>query len=95
MPKNEEALLQTGIGVSSRHFKKAVDRNRIKRLMREAWRLQKNELQESLIKNNKTISVFILYTGKELPAYNLVFEKFTNIINRLIKITDANPQVYP
>ncbi len=95
LPQNEEALLQTGIGVSSRHFKKAVDRNRIKRLMREAWRLQKNQLQEALNKHNKTMSVFILYNGKELPDYILVFEKFTHIINRLIKITDANTEVHP
>ena len=86
--------MQAGIGVSSRNFKKAVDRNRIKRLMREAWRLQKNKLEESLQHKNKTMSVFILYSGKELPEYSVVFEKFTTIINRLIKITDANTEVH-
>ena len=95
LPKNEAAVMQAGIGVSSRNFKKAVDRNRIKRLMREAWRLQKNKLEESLQHKNKTMSVFILYNGKELPPYSIVFEKFTTIINRLIKITDANTEVHP
>jgi ribonuclease P protein component len=35
------ARLQVGVGVSARNFKKAVDRNRIKRLLRECYRLNK------------------------------------------------------
>src|ERR1043166_5363776 len=38
--------LQFGAAVSAKNFKRAVDRNRIKRLTREAYRLQKNQLQE-------------------------------------------------
>jgi ribonuclease P protein component len=89
LPENKHALLQTAVGVSSRNFKKATDRNRIKRLMREAWRLQKNKLHDHLLEQNVQLSVFILYIGKELPEYELVFEKTGNIINRLIKFTDA------
>ena len=57
--------------------------------MREAWRLQKNTLQEQLQEQNKQLSVFILYLGKELPEYELVYEKTGVIINRLIKLTHA------
>jgi ribonuclease P protein component len=85
LPQNHQATLQAGVGVSSRFFKKATDRNRIKRLMRESYRLQKNILQTYLSEEKRSLSVFILYTGKEIPPYELVYEKTGVIISRLIK----------
>jgi ribonuclease P protein component len=81
---------QFGVGVSSKNFKRAVDRNRIKRLTREAWRLQKTDpvatgLKEWLKTSNKQLDVFFIYTGKEVPAYKLVFEKVRVVIEKLIK----------
>ena len=84
------APLQTGFAVSSKNFKKAVDRNRIKRLMREAYRLQKSDLQYHLQQQQKQLAVFIIYVGNELPEYELIFEKTTHVVNRLIKISNEN-----
>ena len=77
--------VQFGVGVSSRNFKKAVDRNRIKRLIREAWRLQNAELKEKLKEVNKQLCVFFIYTGKELPDYNFVVNKIQGSIKKLAK----------
>ena len=78
--------LQAGFSTSTRNFKKAVDRNRIKRLMRECYRLQKNSLQTELEENHKNLAVFFIYTGKELPEYSLVFDKIGSALERLEKM---------
>lgn len=77
--------LQCAFSVSKRYFKKAVDRNRIKRLMREAYRLQKNELQTRLNEQKQSLHVFIMFTGNELPQYDVVFTKMGNVVKKLLK----------
>jgi len=89
-PHNEKAILQAGVGVSNKNFKKAVDRNRVKRLMREAYRLQKKELHDELQQQGGSMSVFFLYQGKDLPVYKDVFEKMGTAIKRLIKLSHEN-----
>ncbi|HEX6168220.1 MAG TPA: ribonuclease P protein component [Chitinophagaceae bacterium] len=82
--------LQFGVGVSNRNFKRAVDRNRIKRLTREAWRLQKNELNEQVKKTQKQLNVFFIYTGKELPDFTTVKDKVAVALKKLaVKIDES------
>jgi len=81
--QNDDAPLQFGVAVGTRQFKKAVDRNRIKRLMREAYRLQKNELKELLIGKQKSLALFVIYTGKTIPDYPFVFEKMGKVLQKL------------
>jgi len=88
---NKKELLQFGVGVSSRNFKKAVERNRIKRLTREACRLQKNELKDKLTAVDKGLSIFLIYTGKELPEFDLVKQKVAVALKKLIILVDEIP----
>jgi ribonuclease P protein component len=80
--------VQAAFSASSKNFKRAVDRNRVKRLMRECYRLQKKQLYEVNAKNNLQVAVFFIYTSKELPEYKMLYEKMSVILQRLIKIID-------
>jgi len=82
--------LQFGVGVSAKNFKRAVDRNRIKRLTREAWRLQKNELSEKVKTAQKQLNVFFIYTGKELPDFITVKDKVAVVLKKLGGKIDEN-----
>jgi ribonuclease P protein component len=85
---DDEVGLKAGFTASSKNFKKATDRNRIKRIIREAYRLQKNNLQEIIQLKNKGVRLFFIYTGKEVPTYEVVFEKTGNVLKRIIKLID-------
>jgi ribonuclease P protein component len=76
---------QAGFGAGSRHFKKAVDRNRIKRLSREAYRLQKQPLMDALAEKERSMALFFIYTGKELPDHGTVKAKIGVLLQKLIK----------
>ena len=84
--KGQINVLQFGVGVSTKNFKKAVDRNRIKRLAREAYRLQKKILEKKLIEANSYLTVFFIYTGKELPEYKDINDKIGRVLNKLCEI---------
>ena len=87
---NSGSCLQFGVGVSNKNFKRAIDRNRIKRLTREAWRLQKNELSEQVKTTQKQLNVFFIYTGKELPDFTTVKDKVAVALKKLADKIDEN-----
>jgi ribonuclease P protein component len=72
---------KVGVGAPKRAFRRAVDRNRIKRLLREGYRLQKQTLLESPAAPG--LQVFLVFTGKELPTLPLVMDKIGVILNKL------------
>ena len=77
--------VQVGVGVSARNFKKAVDRNTIKRRMREAYRLHKLPLHEHLVAAEKSVAVFILWIDKQLPTTEVLQDLMPTVIEKLIK----------
>ena len=86
--ERQSTSLQAGFTVSTRYFKKAVDRNRIKRLMRESYRLQKNHLKAALEKKNKSLSVFFIYTADSLPKQEDINKKVAEALRKIEKIFD-------
>lgn len=86
-----QPLMQTGVTASKRYFKKAVDRNRIKRLLREAYRLQKTELAEALKQTNTKAYLFFMYTDKTIASFDVVKIAMNHCLKRLQqKLPPAN-----
>jgi len=82
----EGEKLKMGVSVSKKYFKKAVDRNYFKRLLRETYRLNKHLLLENL---NQKYAFMFFYQTKDRLTYSEInsktiqlFQKFLEQINK-------------
>lgn len=82
-PLKSKFPAQIVFAVPKKTFPRAVDRNQIRRWMLEAYRLNKFILYDVLNHKKKQVALMLLYSGKEIPDYNLVSEKIIVILNRL------------
>lgn len=78
-------ILQAGVGAPSRTFRKAVQRNRVKRLLREAYRLEKPSFIEQLSLANKRLNLFFLYTDAVVLTQLEIQTKLKEALNLLTK----------
>lgn len=76
---------QAMVSVSKRRFKKAVDRNRIKRMLREIYRHRKHELYACLKDNHKQVAIGIIYTGTQMIEFWDLEKAFHKVYIRLIQ----------
>jgi len=76
--------IQAGVSASKRNFKRAVDRIRIKRLLREAYRKNKCLIYES-DHTKKHIFMFI-YLGKKEVDYHIIEEKMQSVLQKFLQL---------
>ena len=73
---------QVLISVSKRYFKRAVDRNRLKRQIREAYRLNKQVLYQNPAQSPRLLG--ILYIGKEKKSFQIIQKKLISGLERCL-----------
>ncbi|MFV0378563.1 MAG: ribonuclease P protein component [Mangrovibacterium sp.] len=78
-----EPRLKAAFSVSKRNFKRAVDRNYLKRLMRETYRLNKTVLAQALSETGEQMDVMFIYAIKELKEYKTVEKSMLKCLDKL------------
>ncbi|UFH36288.1 ribonuclease P protein component [Flavobacterium acetivorans] len=78
---NEDEKIKMGVSVSKRNFKKAVDRNHFKRILRETYRLNKHLLIDNL---DKPYAFMLFYQTKDRLSYEEINTKTIQLFEKFI-----------
>ena len=82
---NDQVFVKSLIVVSKKRLKLAVERNVVKRRIKEAYRLQKKKLECFLESTNQQLNLAIIYQQEEILDYKTLEEKINLLLSRLIK----------
>ena len=80
---------QAAFSVGKKRFRRAVDRNRIKRLLREAWRLEKSRLAKNWEPGAPQWAVVFIFVGQEVPSFDDCRRWVRNAASKLAQHTGA------
>lgn len=84
-PREGEAPLRMMVSVGKKRFKRAVKRNRVKRLVREAWRLRKADVEAAMMAAGvKGLHVAFIFLSSELPSFADVDAAMAKSIDKLV-----------
>lgn len=79
----EDVPFQILFSVPKKRFKKAVDRNLLKRRMREAWRLNRKDFLTDLPAETEQHALLLIYTGKDIASFDRIQQKIITLLTRL------------
>ena len=76
-------LLQAGVGAPSRQFRKAVQRNKVKRLLREGYRLEKPDFMNAISLTNSRLNLFFLYLDAHVQTQQQIQATIKLLLQKL------------
>jgi ribonuclease P protein component len=82
LPKN--VSLQVVFSAPKRTFRKAFQRNRIKRICKEAFRKNRHELETFLTNSDKQLALFLVYTAREEVTMEVLEQRTKKLIQKII-----------
>ena len=91
-PLPSENATQVLISIPIKNFKKAVDRNFLKRMIREAYRLNKAALQSSLSANQRQLAFSLIYIGENILTHKEIENKIILILQRLLQLNENDSE---
>ena len=80
---SDTVAIKSIIVVPKKQLKLAADRNIVRRRMKEAYRLNKTEIEHFLVDKNKQLNIAIVYQNEKILSYKVIEEKIKLILGRL------------
>jgi ribonuclease P protein component len=88
-PSPVTAPVKVLITVPKKYIRHAVDRNRIKRLIRESYRMNKQILQTMNLSGYE-LSIAFIYTSKQLAEFNVINHLMDRILHQVVQLENSN-----
>lgn len=82
----DSAKVQIVISIPKKNVKKAVRRNRIRRQLKEAYRLNKADLLSQFKPTDKGLALFLIYTGKDDQSYQQLEDRLKKLLSKIQEV---------